>query len=160
RERRADRLLLAAPECVVAEHLAQELLRVGEHRSGGCSEGQAGHGARMMPQGAQRGPRGFVRCGQESPVLAAACILAAAATPVMELIPFGASLAGVAITAFGLALIARDGAIAIVAIVAIAVCIAMIGFVAYRLSVTFGACTRRPAPEIHAAAALKADHVV
>src|SRR5690606_19204599 len=63
-------------------------------------------------------------------VIAITCIVVAAATPIMELIPFSATFAGIAITAFGLALIARDG---VIALVAIAVCIAMIGFVAYQL---------------------------
>lgn len=63
-------------------------------------------------------------------VIAAACIVVAAATPIMEVIPFSANFAGVSITAFGLALIARDGAIALVAI---AVCIAMAAFIAYQL---------------------------
>jgi hypothetical protein len=63
-------------------------------------------------------------------VIGIASILVAAATPVMEFIPFSATFAGVAITAFGLALIAHDGAIAIVAI---AVCVAMVVFGVYQL---------------------------
>lgn len=62
-------------------------------------------------------------------VVAATCIVVAAATPIMEFIPFSATFAGIAITSFGLALVARDGAIALVAMI---VCIAMIGFVAYQ----------------------------
>ncbi len=50
-------------------------------------------------------------------VIALTSIVIAAATPVMEFIPFSANIAGVAITAFGVALIAHDGVIAIVAIV-------------------------------------------
>ncbi len=49
-------------------------------------------------------------------VIAATCILIAAATPVMEFVPFSANIAGVAITAFALALTAQDGLLALVAI--------------------------------------------
>lgn len=56
-------------------------------------------------------------------VIAVACILVASATPIMEVIPFSANLAGVAITALGLALLAEDG---VIALVAIAFCIAAI----------------------------------
>lgn len=45
----------------------------------------------------------------------AACVVIAAATPVMEVVPFSANVAGLAITAYGLALIASDGAIALLA---------------------------------------------
>lgn len=45
-------------------------------------------------------------------VIAVACILIAASTPILEFIPFSANLAGAAITAFALALIAKDGLIA------------------------------------------------
>jgi hypothetical protein len=49
-------------------------------------------------------------------VIAATCILIAAMTPLLELIPGSAMLAGAAITNFGLALLAHDGLIALVAI--------------------------------------------
>lgn len=49
-------------------------------------------------------------------VIAVACILIAASTPVLEFVPFSANLAGAAITAFGLALLARDGLLAGLAI--------------------------------------------
>jgi hypothetical protein len=49
-------------------------------------------------------------------VIAATCILIAAMTPVLEFIPGSAMLAGAAITHFGLALLAHDGLIALVAI--------------------------------------------
>ncbi len=49
-------------------------------------------------------------------VIAATCIVIAAATPVMEFVPFSANVAGVAITAFALALTAQDGLLALVAI--------------------------------------------
>ncbi|GAA4447721.1 exopolysaccharide biosynthesis protein [Novipirellula rosea] len=49
-------------------------------------------------------------------VIAAVCIVIAAATPVMEVVPMSANVAGAAITAFGLAILARDGLIAMLAI--------------------------------------------
>lgn len=48
-------------------------------------------------------------------VAAIACILIAMATPIMEVVPFSANLAGTVITAFGLALLARDGLVALFA---------------------------------------------
>ena len=62
--------------------------------------------------------------------LGVACIVVAAATPIMEFIPFSANLAGIAITAFALALIAQDGAIAIVAI---AFSLGAVGLVVHQL---------------------------
>lgn len=58
------------------------------------------------------------------------CIIIAAALPPMELVPFSANAAGIALTALGLALIANDGALAIVATV---VSVGTIGFVLYTL---------------------------
>jgi hypothetical protein len=49
-------------------------------------------------------------------VIAATCIVIAAMTPILELIPGSAILAGGAITNFGLALLAHDGLIALIAI--------------------------------------------
>jgi hypothetical protein len=49
-------------------------------------------------------------------LIAAICILIAAMTPLLELIPGSAMLAGLAITHFGLALLAHDGLIALLAI--------------------------------------------
>ena len=46
----------------------------------------------------------------------AACTVVAAATPLMEVVPLSANLAGLAITAYGLAVIASDGVIALLAI--------------------------------------------
>ncbi|GAA5525552.1 hypothetical protein Maes01_02122 [Microbulbifer aestuariivivens] len=48
-------------------------------------------------------------------VIAVICVAIALALPLMEIVPFSASLAGVALTAFGLALVAHDGLLAIVA---------------------------------------------
>ena len=47
--------------------------------------------------------------------IGAASVVIAAATPVMEVVPFSANIAGIAITGFGLALIASDGVIALLA---------------------------------------------
>ncbi|WP_442508835.1 exopolysaccharide biosynthesis protein [Novipirellula sp. SH528] len=49
-------------------------------------------------------------------VIAAVCIVIATATPIMEVVPMSANVAGAAITAFGLAILARDGLIAMLAI--------------------------------------------
>lgn len=46
----------------------------------------------------------------------AACTVVAAATPLMEVVPLSANLAGIAITAYGLAVIASDGLVALLAI--------------------------------------------
>jgi hypothetical protein len=43
---------------------------------------------------------------------AVGCVIVAAATPLMEVVPFSANVAGIAITTFGLALIAADGLMA------------------------------------------------
>ncbi|MDF1622464.1 MAG: exopolysaccharide biosynthesis protein [Pseudohongiella nitratireducens] len=55
--------------------------------------------------------------GTAKHVIAAACIAVAMSMPVMEFVPFSANAAGVVLTAFGLALIARDGLVALVAFV-------------------------------------------
>ncbi len=47
--------------------------------------------------------------------IAMICILVAAVMPLMEMVPFSANIAGVALTAFGLSLTARDGLIALLA---------------------------------------------
>ncbi|WP_299593264.1 exopolysaccharide biosynthesis protein [uncultured Microbulbifer sp.] len=44
------------------------------------------------------------------------CTAIAAALPVMELLPFSATIAGLALTAFGLALVAQDGLVALLAL--------------------------------------------
>ncbi|WP_237058294.1 exopolysaccharide biosynthesis protein [Microbulbifer sediminum] len=48
-------------------------------------------------------------------VIALICTLIALALPVMEVVPFSATIAGIALTAFGLALMAHDGILALVA---------------------------------------------
>lgn len=47
--------------------------------------------------------------------IAVVCIVIAAATPAMELVPFSANGAGAALTSFGLSLTARDGLLALLA---------------------------------------------
>lgn len=49
-------------------------------------------------------------------LIAMICIVTAAATPIMEFVPFSANFAGLAISAFALALFTRDGLIALVAL--------------------------------------------
>lgn len=56
------------------------------------------------------------RVGSE--VIAATSLLVALMTPVMEFVPFSANFAGVAICAFAVALVARDGLIAVAALAA------------------------------------------
>lgn len=63
-------------------------------------------------------------------IVAISCIIIAAATPVLEFVPFSANLAGLAITAFALALIAKDGLVAAIAMLLSAV---TAGIVAYSL---------------------------
>ena len=53
-------------------------------------------------------------------VMAVGCIVVALAMPVMEVVPFSANLAGIALTAFGLAVIAHDGLLALIAFAATA----------------------------------------
>lgn len=63
-------------------------------------------------------------------LIAVTCIAIAAAMPPMEVVPFSANGAGAALTAFGLALIARDGLLALLAFI---LTVATIGFVAFQL---------------------------
>ena len=68
--------------------------------------------------------------GVSTYVIALACIAIAAGMPVMELIPLSAHIAGLALTAFGLSLISRDGLLALLAFAATAV---TFGVVLYNL---------------------------
>ena len=63
-------------------------------------------------------------------VIAIACVVIAAATPAMELVPFSANGAGAALTAFGLSLVAHDG---LLALLAFAFTAATCGLVVYNL---------------------------
>lgn len=49
-------------------------------------------------------------------MIAATCILLAATTPLLEWIPFSAAIAGTSLTCFGLALLAQDGLLSLLAI--------------------------------------------
>lgn len=61
-------------------------------------------------------PRLTVLAGEAaSRVIALMCLMVAASTPLLEMIPFSANLAGAALTAFGLALVTRDGFLALIA---------------------------------------------
>ena len=63
-------------------------------------------------------------------LIAFVCIAIACLTPFMEMVPFSASVAGLALFAFGLALISRDG---VLALVALAVVVFLIGLLVYNL---------------------------
>lgn len=63
-------------------------------------------------------------------VIAVICAVIAAGIPVMELVPFSATSAGAALTAFGLSLIARDGFLALTAFL---FTVATLGAVAHAL---------------------------
>jgi hypothetical protein len=62
--------------------------------------------------------------------VAAACMLAALATPPLELLPFVAFIPALAVATFGLALVARDG---LLVLLALAIFSGGLGFAAYRL---------------------------
>lgn len=66
------------------------------------------------------GPRGV----QAS---ALACLLVAASMPPMELIPFSANVAGLTLSLFGLALMARDGLLALIAFALAGTSLALVG---------------------------------
>lgn len=57
----------------------------------------------------------FFIAGSASHAIAAACLLIALVMPPMELIPFSANIAGLALSLFGLAQIGRDGLLALLA---------------------------------------------
>ena len=63
-------------------------------------------------------------------VIAAVCALVGVITPVMEIVPLSANVAGVAISVFGLSLMAHDGLLALFAFI---VTVGMFGFVIYKL---------------------------
>ncbi len=50
-------------------------------------------------------------------IIAFMCLMIASVMPIMELVPFSANAAGAALTVFGLALIARDGLLLIIALI-------------------------------------------
>ena len=59
-------------------------------------------------------------------VTAIACVALALATPAMEVVPFSANLAGAAFCAFGLSLLARDGLMALAALLCTAALVAVL----------------------------------
>lgn len=69
---------------------------------------------------------GHATSGPMVRVIAVVCLGIALAMPVMEFVPFSANLAGIALTAFGLALIARDGLLAIIAFVFTGLTVALV----------------------------------
>lgn len=58
----------------------------------------------------------FLTRDEGTAVIAVACMCIALVMPLLEFIPFSANLAGAALTAFGLALIVRDGYLAVFAL--------------------------------------------
>lgn len=72
--------------------------------------------ARFLDRWTRPRLRRFAR-GPAFYAIAGVCILIALGMPVMELVPFSANGAGLALTAFGLSLIARDGLLALIAFV-------------------------------------------
>jgi hypothetical protein len=56
----------------------------------------------------------FLVEGPGTYVIASVCVLIALSMPPMEMLPFAATVAGMAIAIFGLALIARDGLLALI----------------------------------------------
>lgn len=64
--------------------------------------------------------------GAGGSLIGSSALLVALVMPVLEFIPFSATLAGAALTAFGLALIARDGYLAMASLVATAAVIALV----------------------------------
>ena len=71
----------------------------------------------------------FIR-GGSTYLISLVCAVIAAVMPMMELVPFSAHVAGLALTAFGLALISRDGLLALLAFLAISISFA---FLIYQL---------------------------
>lgn len=61
-------------------------------------------------------------------LIASVCILVALAMPLMEFIPFSANGAGLALTAFGLALVSRDGALALGALIVVGCLFVFLGY--------------------------------
>lgn len=63
-------------------------------------------------------------------VIALLCCVIALTTPALEVLPFSASIAGLAVTCFGLSLVAQDGCLALAAFVILA---GLMGGIAYGL---------------------------
>ena len=69
---------------------------------------------------------GFLVDNRAVYVVAVVCILVAVTMPPLELVPFAATAAGIAITSFGLALIGRDGLLTLIALGFCAACLAVV----------------------------------
>ena len=65
--------------------------------------------------------------GVATRVIAGLCLLVGAAMPLMDFVPFTANIAGVALTAFGLSIIARDGLLAIGALIFTVLAVGLVG---------------------------------
>lgn len=63
-------------------------------------------------------------------LIALFCLLVALGTPAMEIVPFSATLAGAALSIFGLSVIARDG---LLSLIALALSATVIGLVVYHM---------------------------
>jgi hypothetical protein len=72
--------------------------------------------AAFLDRGLRPRMSGLVR-GTGTHIVAVASLAVAVAMPPMEMIPFSANLAGIALTAFGLAMIVRDGLVALFAVI-------------------------------------------
>lgn len=68
--------------------------------------------------------------GRGEHLVAIVCIFVALMMPLMEFVPFSANFAGLALSAFGMALISRDGALALVALAVLGL---LLGFIVYQL---------------------------
>lgn len=78
------------------------------------------------------GPRlTFLVRGPGTYVIAVVCLAIAAAMPPMELIPFSATGAGIALTVFGVSLMTKDG---LLAVIGLTVTAGTFGFVLYQLA--------------------------
>lgn len=69
----------------------------------------------------------FLAAGPARHAIAAVCCVIGLAMPVMEFVPLSVHVAGGAVSAFGLALIARDGVLAVAALVATGGTLALFG---------------------------------
>lgn len=72
----------------------------------------------------------FLMDGGGNLLLALVCLLVALALPLMEVVPLSANGGGLALMAFGLAMIARDGVVAVIALLLTG---GTLGFVAWQL---------------------------
>jgi len=66
-------------------------------------------------------------------IIGAATLGVALVMPVLELIPFSANLAGIALSAFGIAIVARDGLFAVVSLAATASVFGLVGYWLFNL---------------------------